>query len=315
MNELNHNNKSVTINEKLHLNLKDGYSVIELLSALALDFEASRLHHGLDGNEFKDRCKHKSRRYFSLRDKNDNPHVTLEINEKTITQVYGQYGKIPALNYFIAMKPFFKMEDAEFFQRATELGFVMSQDFEIYPLSELPDGLKVKGDLDVRFSSLKRLPKNLSVSGSLHIYKTEITSLPENLAVNGFINLSGSNKITNISPGLTVGGDLFLYDIQIDSLPYNLKVGGGLYLARSTILKLPAGLDIGFELDISHTQITSIPDDIKLGGSLHISGTNISSLPDAIPDNIHVTKDFVTLPAREYKKTSPGVTQELANQI
>ena len=51
--------------------------------------------------------------------------------------------------------------------------------------NQLPEGLKVGGDLDLEGTEIKELPKGLKVGGSLDLEGTEIKELPEGLEVGG----------------------------------------------------------------------------------------------------------------------------------
>jgi len=100
-------------------------------------------------------------------------------------------------------------------------------------INELPAGLHVGGDLDLRNTQITELPAGLHVGGGLWLSDTQITTLPA---------------------GLHVGGDLDLRDTQITELPAGLHVGGGLWLSHTQITTLPAGLHVGGVLDLSNTQ-------------------------------------------------------------
>ena len=71
--------------------------------------------------------------------------------------------------------------------------------------------LNVKGDLDLRFSSITSLPEGLKVGGDLSLRGSKITSLPEGLKVGGNFSLSYTN-ITSLPKGLEVLGWLFITD-------------------------------------------------------------------------------------------------------
>ena len=99
--------------------------------------------------------------------------------------------------------------------------------------------LNVKGDLDLRFSSITSLPEGLKVGGDLNLRKANITSLPE---------------------GLKVGGDLMLYKSAIESLPKDLIVGGSLELSYSKITSLPKGLEVHRSLFIKNIALLEYTD-------------------------------------------------------
>ena len=84
--------------------------------------------------------------------------------------------------------------------------------FEWKLINNIPltkEELNVKGDLDLRFSSITSLPEGLEVGDDLYLHYSKITSLPEGLIVRGNLYLSSSN-ITLLPKGLTVGRNLYL---------------------------------------------------------------------------------------------------------
>ena len=84
--------------------------------------------------------------------------------------------------------------------------------FEWKLINNIPltkEELNVKGDLDLRFSSITSLPEGLEVGDDLYLHYSKITSLPEGLIVRGNLYLSSSN-ITLLPKGLKVGRNLYL---------------------------------------------------------------------------------------------------------
>ncbi|MBU1248189.1 MAG: hypothetical protein KKB70_05790, partial [Proteobacteria bacterium] len=77
-------------------------------------------------------------------------------------------------------------------------------------VTALPDGLRVKGDLD--FSGcpcLVSLPDDLQVGGSLFLEDcTGLTSLPDDLQVKGSLWLDGCSSLVSLPDGLQVGGNV-----------------------------------------------------------------------------------------------------------
>ena len=112
-------------------------------------------------------------------------------------------------------------------------------------LNKLPvDKRVVKGNLDVRGTSITSLPVGLKVGGTLNVVDTSITSLPVGLKVGGSLNMI-SALITSLPADLQVGGNLDVGGTSITSLPAGLKVGGNLYLFGANIYVFPADLQVG----------------------------------------------------------------------
>ena len=102
-------------------------------------------------------------------------------------------------------------------------------------LKSLPNGLKVKYNLDLRDTNITFLPSDLEVGGSLILIRSQIEKLPDNLTVNRTLDLEGCKNLKSLPNGLKVKGDLDLRDTNITSLPSDLEVGDALILYRTPI--------------------------------------------------------------------------------
>ena len=88
--------------------------------------------------------------------------------------------------------------------------------------------------LDLSGTPITALPDGLTVGGNLYLRDTPITALPDGLTVGGSLDLGGT-PITALPDGLTVGGNLYLRDTPITALPDGLTVGGSLDLGGTPI--------------------------------------------------------------------------------
>jgi hypothetical protein len=91
--------------------------------------------------------------------------------------------------------------------------------------------------------------EDLEVEGDFNLKLSDIVSLPEGLKVKGDLNLSHTEHLSTLPKGLEVGGNLDLnWAEKLTSLPEGLKVGGNLDLRNTEISLLPKGLELGGEL-------------------------------------------------------------------
>jgi hypothetical protein len=112
----------------------------------------------------------------------------------------------------------------------------------IEKLKKLPiDQRVVKGDLDLRHSSITSLPDGLRVGGGLNLTRSSITSLPAGLRVGGDLTLSYT-PITSLPAGLRVGRGLDIFDTPITSLPADLTVDGYIFGFSGDKSQVPAHL-------------------------------------------------------------------------
>ena len=159
-------------------------------------------------------------------------------------------------------------------------GFEGELDLRNSPIKFLPKNLtKVGGYLWLDFcENLQSLPNGLKVDGDLDLRYTNITSLPTDIQVKGELNLRNSS-IKSLPSDLEVGGDLVLMYSQIEKLPDNLTVNGRLDLESCKNLQsLPNGLKVKGNLDLRNTNITSLPSDLEVNGDLILYRTPIADM-------------------------------------
>ena len=147
-------------------------------------------------------------------------------------------------------------------------------------ITELPEGLTVKGWLDLSDTEVTELPENLTVDVGLYLNNTPIRKLPVNLTVDGWLDLSGCKNLRELPAGLTVGGCLDLRGTPIRKLPANLTVGGWLDLRGTPIRKLPANLTVSGCLDLSGCKnLRELPVGLTVGWCFFLRGTSVTKFP------------------------------------
>jgi hypothetical protein len=257
---------------------KNGYRIVELTNDACKTKEGELMGHCVGGGNYKNKT------ILSLRDKSNEPHATMEISKKDpfeIVQLQGKANQDVSEKYWPYVREFINQTEyrlAPFYLK--KIGLILI-DGEIYEINNMPDGLAVDGDLDLRNTSITQLPDGLAVGGSLNLSDSNITHLPDDLTVGGYLDLSNT-KITQLPDGLTVGRILDLSNTPITQLPDDLAVGGDLDLSNTKITHLPNGLKVGRILDLSNTPITQLPDDLAVGGNLYLSYTKITQLPEGL---------------------------------
>ena len=109
----------------------------------------------------------------------------------------------------------------------------------------------------------------LLYNGDMILDKKNITELPENLKVMGDLWVSFNPLLTEIPKGLYVDKKLYCYNCNIKKLPDNLYIGSDLDCSNNLIEKLPSGLNVKNNLTITDNLIEEIPSDIYVGGNLY----------------------------------------------
>lgn len=95
-------------------------------------------------------------------------------------------------------------------------------------IENLPENLRIDGELWAVVSHLKSIPNSVYIGGSIFLAGSRnFKQLPEDLIVNGELDIS-STLMSNLPPNMKVKGVLNIEDTLICSLPDNLIVEGGI---------------------------------------------------------------------------------------
>jgi hypothetical protein len=151
------------------------------------------------------------------------------------------------------------------------------------PLTALPEGLRVGGQLTLRAChGLTRLPEDFAVK-SLHIEGChELESLHvahlENLQN---LTIKGCPRLSRLPESLHVRGDLRLIGLRLEELPPDLRVDGSLILeCCPRLTRLPASLKIGKNLIVRNCPLSELAVNLVIGGHLVIKRCpNLAALP------------------------------------
>jgi hypothetical protein len=149
----------------------------------------------------------------------------------------------------------------------------------IEKLKKLPiDQRIVNGSLDFTFIPITSLPDGLKVRGYLNLSRRRITSLPNGLRVSGALNLTGT-PIKSLPPDLRVSGGLYLDNSSIESIPPGFQMDGNLRLNGTPITSLPNGLKVSGSLNLTGTPIKYLPPDLTVGGYIFGFSGYMSEVP------------------------------------
>jgi len=90
-------------NDRVVFRFSDNEHFLYLLTPDDLKFEGSIMGHCVGGSNYKSKIKNKQSIILSIRDKNNMPHVTIEVDVKsrTVIQKYGKGNKPPVSKYLM----------------------------------------------------------------------------------------------------------------------------------------------------------------------------------------------------------------------
>lgn len=155
--------------------------------------------------------------------------------------------------------------------------------------TSLPVGLRVDGNLALSSSKITEIPDGTIVGGSLSVPNT-LLRLPDNMEVGGGFLLGFENKnITVWPPGFKVrGGNISIVGSAITSLPDNMRVGGELDMTNSAIRSLPAGLKVMGQLRLKGTGIDTLPADLQVGGNIVMDKVSPHGIPAHLRHKVYM---------------------------
>ncbi len=180
-------------------NLTNNYKVVRLLTPEALDAEATHMRHCIGDGTFDERITDKETVIYSIRDSENKPHVTLEINNNKICQCTGKNNKRPIPKYIPYVLELLEKLNLNLTIKTAKIGIIRNEGV-YYNLFDLPNEFVIKGDLDISEMELSKLPNlshviilgNFTCAGNqLH----DLTGSPRE--VHGFFDCS-RNQITNL---------------------------------------------------------------------------------------------------------------------
>jgi hypothetical protein len=282
------------------------YRWLDLISENALAREGKLMGHCVGG--YWSQVEAGSTKIFSLRDKANEPHCTIEFStaSKQIDQIKGKGNQEVVEKYreyildFLntPLVPFRKVEDYDL-QRS----YLLKLKTGYIDVNKIPEGAEIDGDLNLKKLGRDiKLPKNLKISGEL-ILPEDIEELPENLRVKTLklintnierispglhchdLDMTGCS-IEELPPGTHVERDLIADFSQLKKLPNNMILKGDLNLCDCPMTELPKGLQVAGELDIEGTSIKSLPADLVVGDAIFI--TEGVEYPEEFEEQIHV---------------------------
>ncbi|RVI30874.1 PcfJ domain-containing protein [Sinorhizobium meliloti] len=283
--------------EETVMTFADGNRIVRLLTPAALDRESAMMGHCVGQGAYDASVQDRSRIIYSLRDGENQAHVTFEVKVagNELVQCKGKANKPPVERYMPAVRAFIERSGFALKEAASMTGLVHDAEGKLHSILALPEGLRVPGNLDLSGATITTLPKGLSVGGFLALARSAITALPEGLSVGSYLYLRGT-ALRALPEGLRVGGSLMLNGVAITSLPKNLVVGGRVDLRGTAISVLPDGLRVGGSLDLSETAITALPKGLWVGSDLELGKTLIMALPEGlyVGGNLHLTGTRIT---------------------
>jgi hypothetical protein len=187
--------------------------------------------------------------------------------------------------------------------------------------AEIPETVKLGGDLDISRSKCRKLPVGLKLDGLDVSECTELVALPSDLTVKKLTARSAG--VRNIGDRLVVHGEANFNRSDIVAIPSDAEFhgdvsarqcdnlrevgraffGGKLNLRGSGPLTLANGLDIMGDLMLG--DVDRLPRGLCVGGNLHTEA-EVSGVEAAILGGEHIGATLSVAP-RQSKDSAPGI--------
>lgn len=297
--------------EKLIRPLRDGYSLVELLSLEALDRESAYMQHCIGNGGYDHLVGNDDFRYISLRDSVNKPHATVELErdekgEWEIVQFQGKQNQPPVQKYCDLVAPYFREENLKLSGDVKKrLPYMIDTDGnwhgrEALPRTMICDEFTTSSDeyVDVRkkeIESIINMPDHLTVLKRFGISFKKLTNFPSVI------------EMRSEAPG---GKDANLWGCDFRSFPKEVKIVGNLKIIHGMLNAAPESITATGDIDISLISATDFPKSLKADGSISlshvpfkelncsISAGNSLSIRDSdihsIPDNLKMHKLALT---------------------
>lgn len=268
--------------EKVEMELSEGYSLVKMLSPQALDRETAVMQHCVGLGGYDSHTSSKKYALFSLRDRFNKPHATLEVDveRRALLQIRGKQNAIPTAKYLALLGPYLGRLDS-LTQDSALADFRITREGEFVHVSEIPDHAVFAGSLDLSGYDIvdPKIPDDLAVEGNLTVGREFADVFAKKCTVRGHVIARGL-KFPGFCEQFVFGGHLSLEGSTVTKLPERLHIRGDLILKDTTGAILPVGTVVDGNLDISSSDISSLPAGLVVGGSLRAIGSSLTALPD-----------------------------------
>jgi hypothetical protein len=221
-----------TIGTKTIMKLKDGFYIVQLLTPEALDYESCNMGHCVGQGSYDTAIASGDTIIYSLRDKNNKPHATLEVKDNIVKQIKGHNNEPIIEKYRPYIIEFINASNFKDVKDIKNIGLI-KLDGKLYTLEQLYQmkDIVVKGDVDLSYMNLTKLPHFKSVGGFFSCSHNQLTSLqycPQEVG-GGFY--CSNNQLTSLEYcPQKVGGDFWCDNNQLKlERPKDVIIGGKFY--------------------------------------------------------------------------------------
>ena len=130
--------ESLEQDTKIIMNFDDGYKVVRLMTPVALDKESEYMGHCVGYGEYDVNVLSGTTEFYSIRDANSEPHVTIAVEEGRIVQCRGKGNKGISTKYVPYARKFVLEKDIDPSYDAKNMGLCIDIEDNIYDFYNIP---------------------------------------------------------------------------------------------------------------------------------------------------------------------------------
>jgi len=270
----------------------DGWFIVQLMTAETCSREGALTGHCVAS--YGQRAESGEIELYSLRDPDNQPHVTMEVRDNELHQIKGRHNKPPGPDHIPFIKDFVLARNFDVRGDYKNIGLWKLGEKLWDPEKEMPDivdghvwlnkfsgklnfpkKFEVKGGLYLSDTvTVGDFPDNLKVFDELDIENSNVSKLPSKLWIGGAFHLAGSN-VNKLPEGLYVGEDMNASETKIKRLPEKFKILAGIDMENSLVEYIPPVHILDY-LDITNTKVRTLPKGLVIEGNLYCSGTGVT---------------------------------------
>jgi hypothetical protein len=167
--------------------------------------------------------------------------------------------------------------------------------------SDLPEKLRVDGNVYLQDTAVTRLPNNFNVGESLYLTGLDINKLPKKLYVKKNLIIKGT-KINKLPSDLFVGKQLYQGDLKFNKIPIGVKGD----LMQESLNEFEQGQDpyevMGLASDIPHETKTNYSHFTKSNYTITYVDVKLSYYDSSADKDISATISIQHVPSPEENK-------------
>jgi len=195
--------------------LSDGFTLVKLLTKAACEHEGNIMGHCVAS--YGEKVEFGKTSVYSIRDNKDESHVSIEIKNNTVTQIKRKQNQFPVEKYHKYILEVFSKILKNVDVNLSEYGFVKDVKGVWYRIEDMPEGIKIKGDLDIQGTNMKSLPG--IECDKIYAYGSKLESISKDLKCKDL-----SIRFTNVKILLEIECDeIYAYNSKLESISKDLK--------------------------------------------------------------------------------------------